>query len=175
MIWMIINTKELKIAAVRYFDKDKNGLELTDPISHVVLLNRGATYISLFSPGELAPIYKRLPCTANKCGLEDSYGTKIKLVSGEVQTGEAWLLTDTDFYSVFGKGLVSLRDVEDYVIESGDYFHDRADIIRQRISSERLPIRDKKRLLKIVQQDEINKGNMDSFFKERGVQKLNVK
>lgn len=172
---MMINTKELKVAAVRYFDKDKNGLELTDSVSHVILLNRGTTYISLFSPGELAPIYKRLPCTSNECGFGDSYGTKIKLVSGEVQTGEAWLLTDTDFYSVFGKGLVSLRDVEDYVIGSSDYFHDRADIISQRLSSERVPSRDRKQMLKTVQQDEINKGKMDSFFKERGVQKVNVK
>ena len=37
----MIKVKDLKIADVRYFDKVHNGLEFTDPVSRVVLLNRG--------------------------------------------------------------------------------------------------------------------------------------
>ena len=46
---MIIKTENLKLAEVRYFDVERNGLEFTPPLSHVVLLNRGDTYVSLLN------------------------------------------------------------------------------------------------------------------------------
>ena len=41
----MIKVKDLTVADVRYFDQAHNGLEYTEPVSRVVLLNRGDTYI----------------------------------------------------------------------------------------------------------------------------------
>ena len=61
---MMIKTENIKLAEVRYFDVENNGLEYTPPLSHVILLNRGDTYISLLNCGDFAPIYKRVKHTS---------------------------------------------------------------------------------------------------------------
>ena len=43
----MIKVKDIKLADVRYFDREHNGLEFTDAVSRVILLNRGDTYINL--------------------------------------------------------------------------------------------------------------------------------
>ena len=172
----MINTKDLKIAAIRYYDDEHNGMEFTDPVSHVVLLNRGDTYINLLNPGEVCPIWVRVPNTTNAIGSSDEYiGTKIDIVQGDIQSGEAWLIDDTDMSSCFGKENVSLRDVENYVISSSDYFHNRAELIQDRLRRERMSYRQRRELIKIKEHDGVKFGEMEAFFEERGVQKVKQK
>lgn len=172
----MINTKDLKLAAVRYYDNEHNGMEFTDPISHVVLFNRGDTYINLLNPGEICPVWTRVPNTTNVIGSSDEYiGTKVDIVHGDIQSGEAWLIDDTDMSSCFGREVVSLRDVENYVIFSCDYFHNRVEIIQDRLRREKMsPIR-KRELIRIKEHDRVKFGEMETFFKERGVQKVKQK
>lgn len=169
---MKVNTKDLKVAEVRYYDVDHRGLEYTKPVSHVILLNRGDTYVNLLNPGEFSPIYKRVPSTTNACGTEDYFGTKIEQVCGEFVSGEAWLLSDIDFSGVFESAEVDIHDVEDYVILSSDFYHNRVDVIQQRLDREKISYREKRELVKIIEQDSILQGKMDEFFAVRGVQKV---
>ena len=129
----MIKVKDIKVADVRYFDGEHNGLEFTEPLSRVVLLNRGDTYINLLNPGEFAPIYKRIPNTTNAYSTEDYFGTKIEHVSGMERTGEAWLLTDGDFRCIFSGDEVTIKEIEDYVLRSSYYFHNRAELIDRRL------------------------------------------
>ena len=168
----MIKVKDLKVADVRFFDQAHNGLEFVEPVSRVVLLNRGDTYINVLNPGEMAPIYRRIPNTTNAYSTEDYFGTKIEHVCGEEVTGEAWLLSDVDFKSVFHKDEVSIEDVEDYVLRSSYYFHNRADLIDRRLAKGKLSNRDVKLLVDTKTKDDKKKAEMDSFFAERGVKKV---
>ena len=49
---MKFKTEDLRIAAVRHFDIEHNGLGYTEPLGLKVLLQRGDTYINLLNPGE---------------------------------------------------------------------------------------------------------------------------
>lgn len=168
----MIKVKDLKVADVRYFDKAHNGMEYTQPLSRVVLLNRGDTYINLLNPGEIAPIYRRIPNTTNAYSTEDYFGTKIEHVCGEEVTGEAWLLADIDFSRIFHSEYVDIKDVEDYVLRTSDYYHNRADLIESRLQRGGLSTRDIMLLVDTKVKDKEKKAEMDAFFNERGVQKV---
>ena len=170
----MIKVKDLTVADVRYFDQAHNGLEYTEPVSRVVLLNRGDTYINLLNPGEIAPIYRRVPNTTNPHSTEDYFGTKIEHVCGEEVTGEAWLLADVDFKRIFHDDEVTVEDVEDYVLRSCSYYHNRAELIERRLQKcrSRLSNRDVMLLVDTKVKDEHSRAKMDGFFAERGVQKV---
>lgn len=168
----MIKVKDLTVADVRYFDKEHNGLEYAEPVSRVVLLNRGDTYINLLNPGEIAPIYRRIPNTTNAYSTEEYFGTKIEHVCGEEANGEAWLLADVDFSRIFHSEYVDIRDVEDYVLETCDYYHNRADLIESRLQRGGLNTREIMLLVDTKVKDGHKKDDMDRFFAERGVQKV---
>ena len=171
----MINVKDLKVADVRYFDKENNGLEFVDAVSRVVILNRGDTYINLLNPGEIAPIYRRIPDTTNPFSTEDYFGTKIEHVCGEESSGEAWLLDDVDFRSVFHKDEVTIDEVENYVLRSSYYYHNRAELIERRLNQGRLSTHDIVRLINTKVKDKEHKAKMDEFFDARGVHKVYLK
>ena len=169
---MKINTKDLKLAEVRYFNVERNGLELTPPLSHVVLLNRGDTYINLLNCGELQPIYKRDKYKTNIYSDEEYIGTKIDLVCGNVQDGEAWLLNDTDFVQYFGCEEVEMTDIEHYVLQSNLFFKDRIELATTVMHRHGLPFLSIKN---IVKKDEKCHEEMRRFFAERELQKVKKK
>ena len=166
---MKVNTKDLRLAEVRYYDAAHNGLEYTKPLANVVLLNRGDTYISLLNPGDIAPIYKRVENTTNILGTEDYFGTKIEQVSGDSTSGEAWLLADADFTRIFGKEQVEIREVEDYVLRSNLFFKDRPALAADRAKSSAISAI---RMRRIIEDDQVSLNSMLLFFAEREEQKV---
>lgn len=168
---MKINTKDLRLAEVRYFDVENNGLEYTPPLSYVVLLNRGDTYINLLNCGDFAPIYSRNDHESNiyNRDTEEYIGTKVELVCGEVQEGEAWLLNDTDFVQHFGCEEVEMADVEHYVLQSNLFFKDRIELATTVMNRHGLPFLSIKN---IVKKDEKCHEEMRRFFAEREPQKV---
>lgn len=171
----MIKVKDIKIADVRYFDREHNGLEFTDAVSRVILLNRGDTYINLLNPGEIAPIYRRIPNTTNPFSTEDYFGTKIEHVCGEERTGEAWLLADVDLKSVFHKDEVTMDEVEAYVLRSCYYYHNRAELIERKLNQGKLSTRDIMLLVDTKVKDKKSETAMREFFAERGVYKVYTK
>lgn len=171
----MIRVKDLKSADVRYFDLEHNGMELTQPVSKVILLNRGDTYINLLNPGEIAPIYGRVENTTNVYGADGYFGTKITLLSGECKSGEAWLINNTDFSEVFPTEFVSIEEIENYVLESSQFYHNRAELIERRLNKKRLSSVKRVDLLCTQLSDEKKKAEMDSFFEERGCEKVYFK
>ena len=103
---MVIKTKDLKLAQVRYYDEKHNGLEYSEPLSNVILVKtEDNLYDNLLNPGEAFPVFERVSKTFNQYSTDGYYGTKMRFVSGKLASGEAWLLTSTDFESVFGREL----------------------------------------------------------------------
>ena len=166
---MGIKTKDLKLAEVRYFDKENNGLELTPPLSYVVLLNRGDTYISLLNPGEFYPVYKRVKHKSNVYSEDEYIGTKVELMCGEVCNGEAWLLNDVDFNKHFGCEEVDMDTVYDYVITSSLFFKDRLELAKNYANRHGLPFFT---IRNIVKKDQKSIDDMNAFFAEREKQKV---
>ena len=171
----MIKVKDLCVADVRYFDEKHNGMEYTDPVSRVILLKRGDTYINLLNPGEIAPIYRRVPNTTNALGTEDYFGTKIQHVCGDEVTGEAWLLASVDFNRIFADEEVTIEDVEDYVLRTNYYYHNREELIERRIHRMRQNSRDVMSLIEKKLDDEKKRAKMVEFFAERGVHKVYTK
>ena len=170
---MKVNTKNLSVAEVRYYDLEKNGLEYTPPLSHVVLLNRGDTYVNLFNCADFAPVYTRVKNVSNRFKDSDEFfGTKINLVCGEVQSGEAWLINDIDFSEVFNTEEVDVDDVENYVLESDLFFKDRLEIIATLQKRYILP---EVSVRSIIEKDQKLLDEMNAFFAEREKQKVKQK
>lgn len=170
---MKVNTKDLSVAEVRYYDKEKNGLEYTSPLSYVILLNRGDTYVNLFNCGDFAPVYTRIKNVSNRFKDSDEFfGTKINLVCGEVQSGEAWLISDVNFSEVFGMEEVDVDDIENYVIESDLFFKDRLEIIKTLQKRYVLP---EVSVRSVLEKDQKSLDEMNAFFAEREKQKVKQK
>ncbi len=171
-----IKASNLVIAEVKFFDKERNGIEYCDAVSHVVLLRRGNSFFNVLNPGEAEPVFKRAMCTTNvvvENGAE--YGTMVSLVEGEERTGEVWLLTNRTFDSLLGKDEVTLREVEDYVISSDDFFHNREQIVLDRMKRERCGVRTKRNFADILINDAAKRYNMRKFFGERVPGKVYIK
>lgn len=166
---MKVNTDDLKLAEVRYYDVEHNGLEYTKPLAYVVLLNRGDTYVSLLNPGDIAPIYERVPYTSNAVGTEDYIGTKIRQVFGDVISGEAWLLTDFDFTTKFDRKDVEIKDVEDFVLGSELFFKDRISLAQDRAKKS---ITQRFLMSKVIVKDQEPMREMLEFFAERDSKKV---
>ena len=170
---MKINIKNICQAEVRYFDLKNNGLEYTPALSHVILFNRGDTYINLLNCGDFAPVFRRMKNKSNVYNNQDEYiGTKIELVCGEVQDGESWLISKTDFSDVFVGDEVDMRDIENYVLSSDLFFKDRLALTREFTARHGLP---SLTIRNIVKKDSKDLEKMNAFFAEREKQKINKK
>lgn len=170
---MKFKTKDLKIAEVRYYDALHKGIEYTPPISHVILCNNNGHYENVLMPGDICPVYSRVLGTTNAYSTEDYYGTKIEHVSGNEESGEVFLLTGKDLSSKFLKPVVTLREVEDFVLYSDSFYHNRVDIVQRRLDNDRGLINlDRIRLVRIKVRDAERQKEMENFFAARGVKKV---
>ena len=74
------------------------------------------------------------------------------------------LLDDEPFSKTIGKDIVTVKEIEDYLLDSKEYFKDRNDIAHQRLLSWSEPAR----MVSIIKKDSKSKMKMDEFFAERG-------
>lgn len=166
-----IKTSRIKLADLRFFDSEYNGVELSDSQSKGILvdLTGNGDYSNLFCLMEAYPVFKRAP--VSNVTLEGvSYGTKLYHVSNKIVTGPCWVLSSEDFSQIFNKDTVTLREIENYILSSGEFFKDRAEIAQKRISEGNNSLR----MSMIIERDEVGKASMDEFFTERvrGIQKV---
>ena len=68
------------------------------------------------------------------------------------------------FLDLVGFQMMSLKEIEDYLLDSKEYFKDRNDIAHQRLLSWSEPAR----MVSIIKKDNKSKMKMDEFFAERG-------
>ena len=150
----------LKLAELKYYDHKHNGIEVSEPLSYIVLVQVGDRYFNALDPIEELPTFERVHGTTNSYG-DDYYGTKVRLVTDGCSTGPCWLIsTDYDIQKKFEGEEVTKRELEDYVLNSRDYFKDRYDIAFNRLyRGERLF-----KMLDIINKDITKKRNIDRFF-----------
>ena len=124
---MKINTKDLRIAEVRYFDTEHNGVEIPPLTAYAFLLKVGEEYINIINPGKDYPVYERVPYSnTTREGWE--FGTKIILATGECQDGLCYVVGNTPMEDVFCVSTVTRRELIENIVKSGEFFIDVAEI-----------------------------------------------
>lgn len=126
-----ISADKVRIGQIRYFDAEMNASEIPEEKAYAFLVDINGTYINPFNPLEEVPVYDRVNYTNTTLDGE-TYGTKIKLVNGEVQEGMCYILEKGDGRDIFDKDIVSLKDMEDYMFKSSDFFVDRLSAAKKR-------------------------------------------
>ncbi len=165
----VIKVKNLRLAALKYYKVGK-GVELTDPVGYVILEKFGENlYVNPIEIAEEYPTFERLPY-ANVTKDGEDYGSKLRLVNDIDKDGPCWVLFKGDLRDSFGKDVISEEELENYILNSADYFPDRLSIAK-----ERLEIRPSIKLFRIILNDTKSAKRVNSFFEERGVQLQKVR
>ena len=128
----VMKTKSLRLAEVRYFDREHNGVEIPRINAYVILAQAGDRYLNVFNPGEELPVYDRVPYSNTTMDGVD-YGTKIVLASGTCKNGLCYVLDKTkieDFF--FGKEEITFDQLEAFVLRSDLFFIDRMDLMKSK-------------------------------------------
>lgn len=167
---MGIETSKIRLAELKYFDEEHNGVEFGKPQSFGILFFVKDNYVNLFEPGECYPVFKRSRFYGSSDSDGNQFGTKLEIVSGDVVSGPCWVLRDNDFRSVFGRSVVDYETIENYILNSDYFFKDRMEIALKRLKKFKRPIK----MMKTIESDMDKTVQMDEFFSERGhkVQKV---
>lgn len=149
---MNINTKDLKIAEVRYFDTKHNGVVVPSFDTYAFLLKVGENYVNIIKPEKDYPVYERVPYgNTTKEGWE--FGTKIQLVSGECRDGLCYIVGNTSMENVFGTKTISRKELIAAIVKSKQFFIDVAEIReKERHSIFDRQYREEKKLMKAFYQ-----------------------
>ena len=128
-----IDSKRIKLARVKYFDLEKNGVEYRyfDDDPYVFLVNVDGKYVNLFDPSEDMPVYERIPYP-NHLPNGDFFGTMIDIVQGEVKEGLCYLIDKPEEYELiklFWKEKIRISDLINYMFNSKLFFIDRKDLL----------------------------------------------
>ena len=124
------DVERIKMAQIRYFDANRQATEIPINKAYAIMINVNGSYVNMLNPGEELPVFARskYPNVA-KDGSE--YGSRIYLVNGELQDGLCFVLEHGDMFHEFHKDLVSLREIEEYVLNSDLFFADRIKLLKE--------------------------------------------
>ena len=164
-----ISSKCIKMVDLKYY-VDGKGIELTDSLSTGVLVDFGSgRYVNPFCISDSYPVFER-GYSSNVTGDGHSFGTRVHHVANKLTTGPCWILVNKDFSKEIGKDEISLEDLENYVLASGEFYKDRIRIAEKRLFKGKK----KHKMMKIIAHDEELLAEMERFFVERehGVQKI---
>ena len=131
MISKTMKSENVRLARVRYYDVERNGLEVDDINAYAFLLKTGTSYINIFDMTSNYPVFDRVPYSNTTKNGED-YGTKVIQISGDPdKSGLCYVLEATT-----GKSLFNLDEVTDellkiYMIHSNKFFVDRMNILQE--------------------------------------------
>ncbi len=173
---MKIDTKKLKLAEVRYFDKEHNGVEVFGPRAYAILYEvddkdiptfKGTKYVNIFGLEDFDLVFKRSRFYSCCDTYGFDYGTKMEHVFGEIESGPCLVLTDDDFSDVYGS-YVSYEALENYVLRSDHYFLGRENVARERLLAMRGPVK----MRKLLEKDKKSAAIVKEFFNERGMRKV---
>ena len=166
---MKISIDKVRRADLRYYDDEHHGIELTDSQSKAILVDLGFGYLNLFNLGEGYPVFDRSKFTNISSAGED-YGTKMIPLSENFDTGPCWVLEAVNMRNELKKAFVSIEDIENYILESSDFYKDRTEIARRRIRHLEHPVK----MVRIINADKNAMRSMNEFFSARecGLQKV---
>lgn len=164
-----VDTRRLRLAKIKVFNKEDGGSEFLPKgveAPYVFLYDVNGTYVNLFNPVEELPICERAPYAICDAKGED-YGTYMWSISGELQDGPFYLMNAHSCKNdIFSDDEITMEHLREYMLRSGRFFYDRADIIKSLPLKERIKYRD------LLRSDEIKHHKFDEYVssREKGVQ-----
>ena len=121
-----VDVSKVKLAQLRKYDIKRKASEIPEKKAYAVLVEVNGTYINALNPLEELPVYGRSPyANITSDGLHE-YGNKIMLMNGEEKDGPCYILESTDMRYEFHKSRVSMKDIENYVLNSKSFFASKA-------------------------------------------------
>lgn len=159
-----IKTEDLRTVGIRYFSEKDNGIEVSKNLGFAFLYRLGEdNYVNLFNPVSNYPLFVRVPYS-NVTSDGEEYGSKVALVCGEEKTGPCYVTIYEKATDLFKKDVVTIGEVEDYMLSSQYYFVDRSDIAKTRLPKNSAQMR------KIMAADGKSYAEMEEFFEQRNVE-----
>ncbi len=125
---MKINTKDLRIAQIRYFDTLHNGVLVPPVEAYVILRKIGDQYVNVFHPEIEYPVYERVPYS-NTTSDGWEFGTMIIQVSGECQDGLCYVMLRTPVQDVLRADYITVEGLEETILKWKEFFIDRIDLL----------------------------------------------
>ena len=125
-----LNTENLRLARIKYFDTKHNGAEICDEEAYAFLFAFGGNYLNVFNPADNLPIYDRAPY-ANVAKNGMNYGNKLFHISGDVKDGPCYVIEPYSVKSLVGKDTITMEELREYVLASKKYFVDRIALINE--------------------------------------------
>ena len=152
----IIDSKNICLAQLRYFNFERKSTVIPDEKAYVILLNVDGNYSNIVT-GEVLPVYGRVPYANTTLDGED-YGTMLYSVTGEVKDGMCYLLEEKENFGMFvEKDSYSMKEIESEIINSSLLFVDRIDLLNKR----KLSVINRLRANKIILKDT---KKMENFY-----------
>ena len=164
MIQNKIKTKDLNLVTLKYYEEG-NGVEVSDNFSYAFLVKiKDGVYINPFSQLELYPVFERLPYYNTTLDGEE-YGNKLRLLNDVDVTGPCYIVVGDN---VFDKDVISYEELENYILNSSNFFKDRFYIAKDRLTKLKQPLK----MLSIMKNDVLKLDDIDKYFYDRmGYQK----
>ena len=160
---MIFDRKKLHLAEVKYFDVKRNGIELTDPASMVIIYGEDGKYLNPLCHCEEFPTFRRTHVPNYDGRLDVYFGTKIEQLTEDCSTGPCWLIRDRSDLEEKLDDQVTLEELEEYVLASPYYFKDRLDIAKKRLKNFDRPFA----MTRIIRKDKVEYDKYCEFFDSR--------
>ena len=126
--------ENVRLAKVKYYDVDHNGVEVNDMDAYAFLYQMGDNYINIFDVCESLPVFERVPYS-NTTLSGDDFGTKLKLVSGDDgSSGACYILEKEDGKKLFGREDIDMSTLQNYLLKSSKFFVDRLRLLEDKDS-----------------------------------------
>ena len=121
---MMIDTKKLRLAQIRYFEAKKNASEVLDERVYAFLYEINGTFVNVLNFTREYPVLGRT--VYHNYTLDgEPHGNKLSVVSGELKDGLCYILERCDCSSLFNSDSIRFDDLLLYVINSDKFFIDR--------------------------------------------------
>lgn len=165
-----MRTKDIKLAELKFYNKEEGGVELTPVQSYGWLVKLGDGYLNVLNPYEEFPVLERVPYSnCSQYGLE--YGTKMRPLTECSESGPCWIIGKDSLADFTSLEEVNRQELEDIVLSSSLFFKDRYPIVKKRL----LKFRDITRYYSLFWDDLMDIHFMQMFFEARCGKKVNVK
>ena len=168
----IIKTKDLKLARVKYFDSEHNGVELT-PIEAYAFIqwsDEDQRFVNLFDDEENLPVYAR-SLYPNVAPNGEEYGNRLINVYGPVENGPCFVIEPVDVSKLLDMKAITWEGLKEYVLHSDKFFVDRIPLIENEKPSRRI------RFMKKLISDHKHMAELRAYMSSRrpGKQFINMK
>ena len=139
---VIISTKKLKLAQIRYFETERNASEIMEDPVYAFLYDIDGTFVNVLDCTREYPVFDKSIYT-NYNSLGEAFGNKLVLVNGELKDGLCYIVERKDCSKLFSKDSISIDELLSYVVNSEDFFIDRIPFLEKASGLSKLSVKRK--------------------------------